>query len=146
MCLLRSDLHLMDSLYRSLDLFNVNESLWSDKCDYMDVEKCSNLNPNSINFIMLQLNVHSMLAHQSELRSLLNELDKKHGRVDIFLLSETFLMRKTEKLVNINMYNSAFNSCMEHKGSSLCILVRSNVPYRRWKDIDIKKGGQINLY
>ena len=53
MCLMRSDLPLMDSLDRPLDLFNVNESLWSDKCDNMDLGKCSNLNPNNMNFIVL---------------------------------------------------------------------------------------------
>ena len=63
----------MDSLERPLDLYNTDESLWSDKCDYMEIEKCTNLNPNSMNFIVLQLNVRSVLAHQIDLKTLLNE-------------------------------------------------------------------------
>ena len=84
-----------------------------------------------MNLIVLQLNVRSVLAHQSELRNLLNELNKKNSRVDILLLSETFLIRKTEKLVNIKGYSCVFNSCMDHKGGGTCILVRSNVPHKR---------------
>ena len=84
-----------------------------------------------MNFIVLQLNVCSMLAHQSKLRNLLNELDKKNSRVDILLLSETFLTRKTEMLVNIKRYSCVFNSHIDHKGGGTCILERSNVPHKR---------------
>ena len=128
---MRSDLHLMDSLDRPLDLFNVNESLWSDKYDYMDLDKCCNLNPNNMNFVVLQLNVHSVL------RNLLNKLDKKNSRGDILLLSETFFTRKTEKLVNIKGYSCVFNLRMDHKGGGTCILVRSNVPHKRQKDLEV---------
>ena len=90
----------MNSLDRPLDLHNVDESLWSDKCDYMEVEKCTNLNPNNMNFIVLQLIVRSIMAHQTDLKRLLNELDKLNSKVDILLLSETFLTKKMEKLIH----------------------------------------------
>ena len=84
----------MDSLDRPLDLFNVSESLWNDICDYLDTETCKNFNPNSMNFIVLQLNVRSLLSHQSDLRNLLHELDRRNSTVDILLLCETFLNKK----------------------------------------------------
>ena len=87
----------MDSLDRPLDLFNVSESLWNDKCDYLDTKTCKNFNPNGMNFIVLQLNVRSLLSHQSDLRNLLHELDRRNSTVDILLLCETFLNKKNRE-------------------------------------------------
>ena len=69
-----------------------------------------------MNFIVLQLNVRSILAHQMDLKTLLNELDKQNGKADILLLSETFLSKKMEKLVNINGYTALYNPCTVNKG------------------------------
>ena len=60
-----------DALERSQNLFELDESLWNDKCDYTDVETCPNLNPNNYNLMALQLNIRSVLAHQHELKQLL---------------------------------------------------------------------------
>ena len=54
---MHDDLQLMDNLYWPLDLNNVDHSLWSDKCDYLDPEECKNFNPNNMNLIVLQHNV-----------------------------------------------------------------------------------------
>ena len=137
MCLQQSDLHLMDSLDRPLDLFNVSESLWNDKCDYLDIEKCKNFNPNSMNFIVLQLNVRSLLSHQSDLRNLLHELDRRNSTVDILLLFETFLNKKMERMVNIPGYTLLSNSCSCGKGGGTCILVCSNIQYKKRKDLEV---------
>ena len=94
------------------------ESLWSDKCDYTDPAKCTNLNPNNYNFVVMQLNVRSILAHQNDLRQLLHDMSNKNSRVDILLLCETFLTAKTEKLVTIPGYNLVTNKRKNHKGGS----------------------------
>ena len=60
-----------DALKRSRNLFELDESLWNDKCDYIDMETCPNLNPNNYNLMALQLNIRSVLAHQHELKQLL---------------------------------------------------------------------------
>ena len=60
-----------DVLKRSWNLFEIDESLWNDKCDYIDMETCPNLNPNNYNLMALQLNIRSVLAHQHELKQLL---------------------------------------------------------------------------
>ena len=99
----------MDSLDRPLDLYNVSESLWSDKCDYLNIKTCKNLNPNSMNFIVLQLNIRSLLSHQADLKNLLHELDKRNSTVDILLIYETFLNKKTERMVNMPGYTLVFN-------------------------------------
>ena len=38
---------------------DIDNSLWSDKCDYWETEQCANLNPKNYNFIVMQLNIHS---------------------------------------------------------------------------------------
>ena len=60
-----------DALKRSRNLFELDELLWNDKCDYIDVETCPDLNPNNYNLMALQLNIRSVLAHQHELKKLL---------------------------------------------------------------------------
>ena len=37
---------LFDNLERPMELDSINRDLWNDKCDYIDVSDCPNLNPN----------------------------------------------------------------------------------------------------
>ena len=57
MCKSSHDETLFDNLSRPLELNNLKEKLWSDKCDYIDRSKCSNLNPENYNLIVIQLNI-----------------------------------------------------------------------------------------
>ena len=104
MCFLNVDTTLYDSLLRPLEQTNTDNSLWSDKCDYIDPHNCSNLNPDGYNLTILQLNIRSLLAHQADLKLLLNLLDKKKSKADAVLLCETFLTKHTNQLVNIPGY------------------------------------------
>ena len=36
-----------DALLRSRDYNELNASLWNDKCDYMELGECENLNPKN---------------------------------------------------------------------------------------------------
>ena len=58
---------LFDSLSRPLELSKIDESLWSDKCDYLDLSNCKDLNPENYNLVVMQLNIRSILAYQTEL-------------------------------------------------------------------------------
>ena len=100
MCLWKSDTTLYDNLKRPLPLDDTPRELWSVKCDYVDLDECNDCNPKGYNFIVLQLNIRSILANQMELKLLLNTLKNKNLNVDAVLLSETFLTDKTLKLVN----------------------------------------------
>ena len=82
MCFIRTDNQLFDSLNRPLEPNKTDESLWSDKCDYIDPTKCTNLNPDNYNVVVMQLNVRSMLAHQNDMRQLLHDMSNKNSRVD----------------------------------------------------------------
>ena len=93
-----------DNLGWSLNTDNLPTGLWSDKCDYIEVDKCSNLNPRNYNFVVMQLNIRSLLSNQLELKQLLNDLTLKNSAVNALLLSETFITSKTEKLINMKGY------------------------------------------
>ena len=74
MCITTNKDEQKDKLNRPLDfrpLDELDKSLWNDKCDYLDLETCSNLNPNNYNLLVLQLNIRSLLVHQLELNQLI---------------------------------------------------------------------------
>ena len=122
MCFIKTGKQLFDSLNRPLELSKTDESLWSDKCVYIEPTKCKDLNPENYNFVVMQLNIRNILAHQCELR--LHDISNKNLRVDTLLLCETFLASKTEKLVNIPCYNLVTNSRKNHKGEGVAVLIR----------------------
>ena len=115
---------------------NLPESIWSDKCDYVDINKCTNLNPSNFNLNVLQLNIRSLLSHQHELRLLLQQLNNKNSTVDIITLCETFLTKKVEKLVNIPGYTLYCKNQTEHKGGGVGLLIRNGIHHCIWKDLN----------
>ena len=92
MCFSKKDITLYDDLSMLLELNDIDTSLWSDKSDYVDPSNCANINPHNYNLVVLQLNVRSLLSHQSELRSTLHLLANKNSTIDILILCETFLL------------------------------------------------------
>ena len=77
MCIPESIEKQQDELLRPLDLENMHESLWNDKCDYVDPVTCDNLNQTGYNLIVLKLNICSILKHITELKTLLNVLESE---------------------------------------------------------------------
>ena len=76
MCVGNSDINLYNELMQPLEWNTLGRSLWTDRCHYIDMEKCDNLNNNSMNLIVLQLNIRSLLTYQDELKDLLFNLEK----------------------------------------------------------------------
>ena len=68
---------LFDNLGRPLDLTNLDQMLWNDKCDYQEINEINNLNTKNKNLLILQLNIRSLLGKQNELNRLLNQLYHK---------------------------------------------------------------------
>ena len=98
-------------------------SLWNDKCDDYELGKVTNFNPEGYNLVVLQLNIRSMLINLSELQQLISTLDNKGTQVDLILLCETFLNRKTTKLVKIPGYELITNCRVTSKGGGTAILI-----------------------
>ena len=57
MCVGNSDIKPYDELLQPLEWNTLDKSLWNDRCNYIDMEECDNLNSNNMNLIVLQLNV-----------------------------------------------------------------------------------------
>ena len=133
--------NLEDSLHRSRDLRELDNALWNDKCDYMDIENCANLNPNNYNLIVLQLNIHSLLSHQHDLSQLIRTTEKKNSRIDIILLCKTFLSKNTYNMVKIRGFTHVCNFRKDKKGGGVSILVRDDIAYRRRQDLDVFEEG-----
>ena len=68
---------------------------------------------------------------------LLTKLEQKNSPVDVILLCETFLTKKTEKLVNILHYQSYSTCRSNHKGGGTAILVRDGIIHKQRKDLNI---------
>ena len=94
MCKTESNTDTTDALKRLPELDELDSSLWNDKCDSIDVERCMNMNPDNYNLLVMQLKIQSLLAHQHELKQLLHTVEKKNSLKDAILLCETFLTRK----------------------------------------------------
>ena len=130
-----------DALLRSRGYDELNASLWNDKCDYMELGECDNLNPNNYNLIVMHLNIRSVLGHQQELCQLIRSTERKNSRIDVILLCKTFLSSKTKSMVNIPGFSHICNYCKTRKGGGISILLHDGITYKRRSDLDIFEEG-----
>ena len=132
---------LEDTLSRSREYGELDSSLWNDKCDYVELDKCVNLNPNNYNLIVMQLNIRSLLSHQQHLCQLIRSTEKKNLRIDILLLCETFLSKNTCHMVKIPGFTHVSKYRKNKKGGGVTILIRDGISYRRRTDLDVFDEG-----
>ena len=119
-----------DILENSIITDNLDSVLWNDKCDYIDIEDCVNLNLNCYNLIVMQLNVRSLLSNQSTLNQLLRDLENRKSKVDLILLCETFLTGQSRRLVKFPGYKFISTKHANRKGGETGILVRKEIMYK----------------
>ena len=79
MCFSKSSVKSNDELEQPLNFDSIDESLWNDKCDYIDPQNAKNLNPSGLNLVILQLNIRSILSHVTELKMLIHTLETKNS-------------------------------------------------------------------
>ena len=94
---------LFDNLGRPLDFANLDQTLWNDKCDYIQLKEVNNYNKSNRNLIILQLNIRSILGKQDDLNRLLSRLQNQNSLPKVIILSETHL--NTSKLRHLNIPN-----------------------------------------
>ena len=128
-----------DALLRSREYSELDSSLWNDKCDYVELDKCANLNPNNYNLIVMHLNVRSLLAHQQELCQPIRTTEQKNFQIDIILLCETFLSKQTRQVVNIPSFSHVCNYLKNRKGGGVSILLRDGITFKRRTDTNLWK-------
>ena len=126
---------LNDEFDRPIITDNLDQSLWNDKCDYVDIENCRDLNPNNYNLTVLQLNIKSILSKQMELNQLLRDLENKRSKINILMLRETFLSNNTMSRLKTPGYNIFADSRTQHKGGGTAILVRNGITCKRMPNL-----------
>ena len=131
-----------DVLQRPRNQSEIDDSLWTDNCNYTELDTCLNLNPSNYNLLVLQLNIQSILVHQHELKQLLRDLEKKNSSVDVVLLCETFLTKKTIDMVKVAGYTHVGNYRNTKKGGGVSILIKDGISYKRRQDLDIFQEGE----
>ena len=82
---------------------------------------------------MVAGHICSVLLNQCDLKNLLNSLSFKNSKVDIILLCESHLSKQRVGFVNIPNYT---NYRSTHKGGGTSILIRSDIPFKRRKDLE----------
>ena len=55
--------HTTDALDRPIRLDELDNTLWNNKSNYIDLEHCANLNLSNYNLVIMQSNIRSILAH-----------------------------------------------------------------------------------
>ena len=70
-----------------------------------------------------------------ELKQLVQHLENRNTPVDILMLCETFLSKKTEHIVNIPGYKLISNCRKESKGGGVCILLKQHINYKIRQDL-----------
>ena len=120
-----------DALLRSWEYSELDSSFWNDKCGYVELDKCANLNSNNYNLIVMHLNVRSLLAHQQELCQLIRTTEQRNSRIDITLLCVTFLSKQTRQMVNIPGFSHVCNYRKNRKGGQVSILLRDRIMFKR---------------
>ena len=73
----------------------------------------------------------------TELKLLLTKLEWNNSPIDVLLLCETFLNKKTERLVHIPHYKLHSNSRTNHKGGGTSIMIRDGIIHKRRKDLEM---------
>ena len=132
MCFNKTNLPtLFDNLGRPLDLTNLDQTLWNDKCSYIHLKEANNFNNNNRNTIILQLNIRSLIGKQGDLNRLLSKLHNQNSLPKIILLSKTHL--NTSKLRHLNIPNYKILSCNQLKksGGGVAILSHNTQPIKQ---------------
>ena len=137
MCLSKFANKEYDEFLCPLNNRNLDESLSSDKCDYIDLDHCTNLNPNGLNLVITHLNVCSLIVNQSSVRNLLDTMKSKNSEVDILILCETFLRKNTIQMVNLPGYTLGSNHRTNSKGGGTTLLIRNSITYKQRPNLDV---------
>lgn len=137
MCFSKMEYKNQDVLDRPIYYSTLDDSLWNDKCDYLLLDSCTNINPKNYNMVIMQLNIRSMLSKQTELNQLLNLLNNKNSKVDALLLCETFLSSDKIGLTCFPGYKLISNHRKKGNGGGTAILLKEGISFKRRPDLDI---------
>ena len=127
---------LFDNLGRPLDISNIDQTLWNDKCDYIQLQDAYNYNKSNKNLIILQLNIRSILGKQDNLNRLLSRLSNQNSLPKILIISETHLNTSKLRHLNIPNYKILSRNRVNKSGGGVAILSHNTQPIKHRSDLD----------
>ena len=137
MCLSKSKLPtLFNNLGRPLDIPNIDQTLWNDKCDYIELQDAYNYNKGNKNLSILQLNIRSILGKQNDLNRLLSRLNNQNSLPKLLIISETHLNTSKLRHLNIPNYKILSRNRMNKPGGGVAILCHNTQPIKHRPDLD----------
>ena len=107
--------------------------LENDLCEYTELDDVKTLTCTKYDLRMLHLNCRGVTNKQSEISKLLNNFGAH--KPNIMLLNETWLIKDTERRVNIPGYEYCGKARVGKKGGGVGFLVKANTKYRKRDDI-----------
>ena len=127
---------LFDNLGRPLDIANTDQTLWNDKCDYIQLQDARNYNQGNKNLILLQLNIRSLLGKQDNLNRLLSRLSIQNSLPKILIISETHLNSSKLRHLNVPNYKILSRNRENKLGGGVAILSHLTQPIKHRSDLD----------
>ena len=127
---------LFDNLGRPLDIANIDQTLWNDKCDYIELQDVHNYNKGNKNLSILQLNIRSILGKQNDLNSLLNKLNNQNSLPKLLIISETHLNTSKLRHLNIPNYKILSRNRTNKTGGGVAILCHITQPIKHRPDLN----------
>ena len=126
-------LHISLSNLDLLDTSN-HDKLYSDSCDYIDLEDCAEIFQGTRDLSVMEINVWGLASKQFELLSVLRSITKMN-QVDVVILAETWLTKESESRIKIPGYEY-FGEVRQHKkGGGIGLLIRQNLNYKKRPDL-----------
>ena len=99
-----------------------------DNCDYLDHDEFKEVTINRNDLSIIQINIRGIINKQAELSKVLNTSNKK--KIDIAILSETWLSDASKLKVNIPGYDFLGEQRTTKKGGGVGILINNELKYK----------------
>ena len=121
----------------SQELFTENDSVTDlvDDCDYIDVSETVNTIEDS-SLACIQWNVRGLVGKQLEISKFLHECGGSK-KIDIVILSETWLNKNSLSRINIPGYKFVGNNRVSKKGGGVGFLLNESLNFKLRKDLHV---------
>ena len=131
----------------TLDTYDTsnNEKLYSDTCDYIDLENCKDIVQETHDFSVMQINIRGLSNKQHELLLLLRSITQMK-QIDVVILVETWLTMESESHVKMPSYDYYGKIRRHKKGGGVGFLIRHGISYKPHPDLNVSLDVTENCF
>ena len=106
-----------------------------NNCHYLEEHDVKEVTIRKNDLSIIQLNICSLISKQQELLKFINCCNKK--KIDIVILSETWLTSSAERKVNVPGYDYVGVSRKHKRGGGVGFLINKEIKYKTQTDLFI---------